>query len=242
MPIRSRRRAGATEQTADEGPFVSFTDLTIGIIFLFLILVAALMLIHQEAMARAKAEQLRLQEQIRILQAELDEIRKRDADHTPFRLAVVYNSFQRPSGSQADWKYTRTVQVFRAPNNICLENVTLRNNLNLAWKPAVEAQNVPTTADSNAGKKGAPCALTVSGERWNSVTETGGVDRVSANLYAGSTVLHTKDGDKTIDIEYRILGVYDDGYRSSGSGRKPSPKASPAPGAVPPKTGTFTLG
>src|SRR5215216_6064444 len=114
---------------ADEGPFVSFTDLFIGILFLFLILVAALMLMHQEAMARAKAEAQRLAEKIRQLQAELDAIKKLDDDQTPFRLALVYNSFQRPNGGGEEWRFTRTVQVFRAPNGNCLENVILRNNL-----------------------------------------------------------------------------------------------------------------
>ena len=55
MAGRLRRRPGAPERTDDEGPFVSFTDLFIGILFLFLILVAALMLMHQEAVAREKA-------------------------------------------------------------------------------------------------------------------------------------------------------------------------------------------
>ena len=37
MPGRLRRRAGPLAPVNDEGPFVSFTDLFIGILFLFLI-------------------------------------------------------------------------------------------------------------------------------------------------------------------------------------------------------------
>jgi hypothetical protein len=240
MAARLRRRSTVTEAAAEEGPFVSFTDLTIGILFLFLILVAALMLMHQEAMQRARAEALRLQEQIRILQAELDAIKRLDADHTPFRLALVYNSFQRPADSDGEWRFTRTVQVFRAPNGNCLENVTLRNNLNLAWKPPIDPQDVPTATNKSVVGTGAPCTLTASGERWNSATETGGVQRVAANLYRGSTVLHKTDGEKTINIEYRVLAVYDDFFRSSGSGRSAPLPASPPPAPKPP-TGTFSL-
>jgi hypothetical protein len=243
MRGRVRRRSALTEPATEEGPFVSFTDLTIGILFLFLILVAALMMMHQEAMQRAKAEQQRLLEQIAQLQAQLDAIMKRDADHTPFRLAIVYNSFQRPADSDGEWRFTRTVQVFRAPDGNCLENVTLRNNLNLAWKPPVDPQDVPTAANQGLVRTGTPCTLSASGERWNSETETGGVDRAGPNLYRGSTVLHKADGDKTINIEYRILGIYDDYYRSAGGRPGPPPPASrpPAPSSPRPPTGTFPL-
>lgn len=222
MPGRSRRRSGSSVLAADEGPFVSFTDLFIGILFLFLILVAALMLMHQEAMQRAKAEQLRLNAEIARLQAELDKIKPLDPNDIPFRLAIVFNSFQRAAGSDGEWRFTRTVQVLRSPNGNCLENVILRNNLNLAWKPPVDEQEIPTTAQSFA-QTGAPCALSASGERWNTATETGGVDRVSPNLYSGYTVLHTKDGDKSNEVQFRVLGVYDDYFRSSGGGRRLPP-------------------
>jgi hypothetical protein len=242
MPARLRRGSGPTAQAADEGPFVSFTDLFIGILFLFLILVAALMLMHQEAMQRAKAEAQRLSEQIRQLQAQLDAITKLDADHTPYRLAMVFNSFQRPADSEEEWRFTRTVQVYRAPNGLCLENVILRNNLNLTWKPEVDPQAVPTADDQFFARKGTPCALSASGEQWNTETETGRVDRVSANLYRGYTVLHKKDGEKTINIEYRVLGIYDDYFRSAGGRRGLSPQGPrPPPSTEKPLTGTFPL-
>lgn len=234
-----RRRAGASEEAADEGPFVSFTDLFIGILFLFLILVAALMLMHQEAMARAKAEQERLMAEIRRLEAELAKIVPLDPNDTPFRLAIVYNSFQRPGGSEAEWRYTRTVQVLRAPNGNCLENVIMRNNLNVGWKPPVDAGEIPTAADQGFARTGAPCALSGSGERWNTASETGGVNRVSANLYRGTTVLHRKEGDQAVDIEYRVLGVYDDYFRPGGGRSQPALPQST--GEAAPKSGTFTL-
>lgn len=235
MSARFRRRSGAADQAAEEGPFVSFTDLVIGILFLFLILVAALILMHQEAMARARAEQQRLEAEIRRLQAELDKIKPLDPNDTPFRLALVYNSFQRPAGSEAEWRFTRTVQILRSPNGNCLENVIMRNNLNLAWKPPVDAGEIPTSADPTFAQTGAPCTLTGAGERWDTVTETGGVDRVSSNLYSGYTVLHTKDGEKSIDIQFRVLGVYDDFFRATGSPRRlpPAPASTNVPrGAI----------
>lgn len=240
MSGRLRRRSASAAPETDEGPFVSFTDLSIGIIFLFLILVAALMLIHQQAMQRAKAEAERMAEQIRVLQAQLDAIVKLDADHTPFRVGIVYNSFQRPAGSDGDWKFTRAVQVFRAPNGNCLENVILRNNLNLAWKTPVEAQDIPTTADPSVGKTGAPCTMSASGDRWNTPSETGGVDRVSPNLYSGYTVLHAKDGEKTIEIQFRVLSISDDYFRSTG-GRRGAARLPPPPASTKKPQGTVSL-
>jgi hypothetical protein len=239
MLRRLRGGSSVAEVIAEDGPFASFTDLAIGIIFLFLILVAALMLIHQDEMRRAKLEIAQLQERIRQLEAELATRPKLDPNDTPFRLGVVFNSFQRPAGSDADWKFTRTVQIFRATNGNCLENVTLRNNLNLAWKPPVEAQDVPTIGKETATQKGAPCTLTASGERWNSATETGGVDRVSPNLYSGYTVLHAKDGEKSVEIQFRILGVYDDYFRSTGTA--PGHRLPPPPASTQTPTGTRSL-
>jgi hypothetical protein len=94
-------------------------------------------------------------------------------------------------------------------NNIIFRN----NNLSLAWKSPVKAEDIPTTDSQRDGQLGAPCKLSASGERWNSESETGGVERRSANLYSGSTVLHKKDGEETLNLQYRILGVYDDYFR-----------------------------
>jgi hypothetical protein len=209
MPGRSRRRAGGAHLEADEGPFVSFTDLFIGILFLFLILVAALMLMHQEAIQEAEAEARRMAEQIRLVQAKLDATAKLDASHAPYRLALVYNSYQKPQGAE-DWTFSRTVQVFRAPNGLCLTNVILQSNLSLSWKKSVEAKNIPTADNQDFAQMGTPCTLSGAGQRWNSDSETGSLQRISANLYSGFSVLHKKDGDEKLDLQYRILGVYDD--------------------------------
>jgi hypothetical protein len=203
MPGRLRRRLGFTKLEADEGPFVSFTDLFIGILFLFLILVAALMLMHQEAIREAEAEAQRLSEQIRLLQAKLDAITKLDADHTPFRLAIVYNSYQRAPDGKTDWTYSRTVQIFRSPDGRCLNNIILRSNLSLAWKASVKAENIPTAHDQTIVQMGTPCTLSASGEHWNSDSETGSLKRTSANLYSGTTVLHKKDGNEPLELQLR---------------------------------------
>jgi hypothetical protein len=223
-PGRLRRRLGFSDPEADEGPFVSFTDLFIGILFLFLILVAALMLMHQEAIRSAKAETQTYNErvkemsrQILEMQAKLDATAKLDAEHPPFRLAMVYNVYQKEAGPRMDWTYSRTVQVFVAPPGLCLNNIILRNNLSLAWKPAVKAEVIPTAKSQDTVRMGTPCRLSASGDHWNSDSETGSVQRTAANLYSGSTSLHKKDGEEKLDLEYRILGLYDDYYRRSSA-------------------------
>jgi hypothetical protein len=220
MPGALRRRTNVAEAAADEGPFVSFTDLTIGIIFLFLILVAALMLMHQEAVLKWAEEAKEYNRRIAALEAKLDAIAKLDAEHPPFRLAIVYNSYQK-SAESPDWIFSRTVQVFRSPNGLCMENILLRNNLSLAWMPPVKSEAVPAAANQAFVRMGTPCRLSGTGEQWNSEAETGSMKRTAANLYTGSTVLHKKDAQVTIDIQYRILGVYDDYF---GQAIKPSPK------------------
>jgi hypothetical protein len=212
MSARLRRRSMIEEAAADEGPFVSFTDLTIGIIFLFLILVAALMLMHQQAVLKWAEEARAYEHRIQVLQDKLDAIARLDAEHPPFRLALVYNSYQRSTDSP-DWIFSRTVQVFRAPNGLCMENLLLRNNLSLAWMPPVKTETIPAPSQQDAVRMGTPCKLSAQGEQWNSDAETGSMKRVSPNLYSGSSVLHKKDGQVTIQIEYRILGVYDEYYR-----------------------------
>jgi hypothetical protein len=226
MSGRLRRGLGSTEREADEGPFVSFTDLFIGILFLFLILVAALMLMHQEAVqkdkvdAHAYTQQVQqMSEQIQQMQAKLKATAKLDADQPPFRLAMVYNVYQKEAGLRTEWTYSRSVQVFVAPKGLCLNNVILRNNLNFAWKPPVKPEAVPTANSQDTIQMGTPCRLSASGDHWNSASETGGVERTAANLYSGTTALHKKDGDEKLDLQYRILGVYDDYYRKASGHR-----------------------
>jgi Na+-transporting methylmalonyl-CoA/oxaloacetate decarboxylase gamma subunit len=243
MRRRVRRGAAVAEHPIEEGPFVSFTDLFIGILFLFLILVAALMLMHQqaireaqEAARQAEAEAQRLREEIARIQAELDEFLELNIDHPPYRLAIVFNSYQRPADSGEPWRFTRTVQLFKTTEGLCVENIVLRNNLNLGWKPPVTADDIPEPGRQDL-RGGTPCTLSALGESWDDETETGGVRRVAPDLYSGSTVLHSPNGEQTIELEYRVLGVYLDEYRSAGVPRGPfTDSEAPAP-----PTRTFEL-
>jgi hypothetical protein len=212
MPGRSRRGSSFREPAADEGPFASFTDLFIGILFLFLILVAALMLMHQEAIQREKVETQLMSQRIRQMQAKLDAAPKRD-DRPAFRLGIVFNIYQRPAVADAEWTFARTVRVFRSPNGFCINTVMLRSNLSTAWRPPVRDEDIPTPAQQEALRSIEPCGLSASGDHWNLSTETGNMKRVSANLYDGAAVLHKKEGDVKIEIQYRVLGIYDDYFR-----------------------------
>jgi hypothetical protein len=220
MPARSLRRSSSAELADGEGPFVSFTDLFIGILFLFLILVAALMLMHQEAiqMEQVEAEKMQteaqmLSEQIRQLQAKLDAIPKPKPDQPEFRLGIVFNIYQRAPG--ANWTFSRTVRVFRAPTGVCINTVWMRSNLSVAWMPPVADEDIPTAAQKDDLRSFKPCGISASGDRWNTSTETGSLKRVSKDLYSGTVVLHKSDGDTRLEMQYRVLGVYDDYFRSA---------------------------
>jgi hypothetical protein len=214
MPGRLRRRSGSTERGSDEGPFVSFTDLFIGILFLFLILVAALMLMHQEAVQREKVETQILSEQIRQMQAKLDVAPKRPPDQPAFRLGVVFNIYQRPAVFDGQgWTYSRTVRVFRAPTGDCINTVWLRSNLSTAWMPPLEAEKIPTPEQRDLLQKFQPCGISASGDHWDGPTETGNLKRATPDLYSGSVVLHEKEGDVKLEMQYRVLAVYDDYFR-----------------------------
>jgi hypothetical protein len=226
MRERFGHEYGHIGHAEEEGPFVSFTDLFIGILFLFLILVAALMLMHQEGVqaarrevqadtqaALAEAEALvAVRQELKVLQARTDAAAKRDAEHPPFRLAMVYNVYQAQPFSN-DWTFSRTVQVFRSPDNRCLLNVILRNNFSMAWRPPVDPRDIPTAQSPDVSQKGTPCRISASGEHWKTSAETGGVDRVSETYYRGMSVLHKRDGDERVRIVYDILAIYDDYFR-----------------------------
>ena len=212
-PARSRRRPGSTEHAAEEGPFVSFTDLFIGILFLFLILVAALMLMHQEAVRREQVEAQQMAERLRQMQAKLDATAKL-VDHRPaFRLGIVFNIYQRPANANAEWTFSRTVQVFRSPDGRCINNVLVRSNLSTAWKPPVGEEDIPTAAQRDLIGKIERCGLSASEDRWELPSETGNLKRVSSDLYSGGAVLHKQSGDVRLEMQYRVLGVYDDYFR-----------------------------
>ena len=214
MPGRWRRRSGSMEVAADEGPFVSFTDLFIGILFLFLILVAALMLMHQEAERRARIEIQTLAEKIRQLEDELAKRPKPTPPTPAFRLGIVFNIYQRPAVFDGQgWTYSRTVRVFRAPTGDCINTVWLRSNLSTAWMPPLGAEKIPTPEQRNLLQAFQPCGISASGDHWDLPTETGSLKRVNPDLYSGSVTLHEKEGDVKLEIQYRVLGVYDDYFR-----------------------------
>ena len=103
-----------------------------------------------------------------------------------------------------------------------LNNVILRSNLSLAWKPPVKAEDIPAPSNQDFVRKATPCVLSATGQQWNTESETGSLRRVSADLYSGATVLHKKDGDVPLDLQYRVLGIYDDYYRQPTA--QPQPK------------------
>ena len=216
MAERLQRRLSPVETADGEGPFVSFTDLFIGILFLFLILVAALMLMHQEAVRKEQAEVQLLSEQIRELQAKLDAVPKpTKPDQPEFRLGIVFNIYQRPANSGANWTFSRTVRVFRAQTGVCINTVWMRSNLSVGWMPPVADEDIPTPAQKDELRSFKPCGISAAGDKWDTGTETGNLKRVSKDLYTGSVVLHKTDGDVRLEMQYRVLGVYDNHFRSS---------------------------
>jgi len=215
MTARLQRRGSSMESADGEGPFVSFTDLFIGILFLFLILVAALMLMHQAAVQKEQEEVKQMSEQIRQMQAKLDAVPKPKPkpDQPEFRLGIVFNIYQRATGSGANWTFSRTVRVFRAATGHCINTVWMRSNLSVGWMPPVADENIPTPAQRDELQSFKPCGISAAGDHWKTSTETGNLKRISNDLYSGTVVLHKSDGDTQLDVQYRVLGVYDDYFR-----------------------------
>jgi len=214
MSGRLRRRAGSAELAGDEGPFVSFTDLFIGILFLFLILVAALMLMHQEAERRSRIEIQILSEKIRELQAKLDQAPKPLPPTPAFRLGIVFNIYQRPAVFDGSgWTYSRTVRVFRSPTGECINTVWLRSNLSTAWLPPLAKEKIPTPEQRDLLQTFQPCGISGSGDHWDTPTETGNLKRTTPDLYSGTVTLHEAEGEVKLEMQYRVLGVYDDYFR-----------------------------
>ena len=44
-------------------------------------------------------------------------------------------------------------------------------------------------------------------------SETGDLKRITPDLYSGVVVLHEKEGDEKLEMQYRVLGIYDDYFR-----------------------------
>ena len=222
ITARLQRGAPFVDAADSEGPFVSFTDLFIGILFLFLILVAALMLMHQEAVQTEQAEAQRMQEEVRkmaeqiqALQAKLDAVPKPTPkpNQPEFRLGIIFNIYQRPANTGANWTYSRTVRIFRASTGVCINTVWMRSNLSVAWIPPAAEEDIPTPAQRDELRSFRPCRISASGDEWNTSTETGTLKRVTKDLYSGTVVLHKSGGDDRLEMQYRILGVFDDYFR-----------------------------
>lgn len=213
MPSRLRRGSSVRAPVADEGPFVSFTDLFIGILFLFLILVAALML-RQQAAVQA--------ERIPPTPVKLDPVPKRKPDQPAFRLGIVFNIYQRAAEFDGGgWTYSRTVRVFRSPDGHCINTVWMRSNLTTAWKPPTAKEDIPSDAQADEFRKFEPCGLSASGDHWESDAEMGDLKRITPILYSGYAVLHKKEGDEKLEMQYRVLGIYDDYFRQPASSAHP---------------------
>ena len=207
MPGRLRRRSRSVELAGDEGPFVSFTDLFIGILFLFLILVAALMLMHQEVVQKKLVE-------AQPVQTKLDAAPKPTPEQPAFRLGIVFNVYQRPAVFDGSgWTYSRTVRIFRSPDGHCINTVWMRSNLSTAWMPPLPAEKIPSPEQRNLLQQFEPCGISASGDQWDTATETGALKRINPDMYSGTVTLHEKEGDVKLELQYRVLGIYDDYFR-----------------------------
>jgi len=207
MSGRVRRLSRPAERTDDEGPFVSFTDLFIGILFLFLILVAALMLMHQDVVQKKQVE-------IQKILPEPPKPPKPPPELPAFRLGIVFNIYQRSAEFDGGgWTYSRTVRVFRSPDGHCINTVWMRSNLSTAWKPPTAKEDIPTEAEQDLFRQFEPCGLSASGDHWESTSETGQLKRITPILYDGFAILHKKEGDEKLEMQYRVLGIYDDYFR-----------------------------
>ena len=212
MSVRLRR--APSPAPAEDGPFVSFTDLFIGILFMFLILVAALMLMHQDVVRKEKVET------IQPTPVKVDPAPK--PDQPAFRLGIVFNIYQRSAEFDGGgWMYSRTVRVFRSPDGHCINTVWKRSNLSTAWMVPTAPEDIPTDAQREILGKFEPCGLSASSDNWESPSEAGQLKRITPYLYSGSVVLHKKEGDEKLEMQYRVLGVYDDYFRQPASLAKP---------------------
>jgi len=209
MRSRLRGRPAVPELTVEEGPFVSFTDLFIGILFLFLILVAALMLRQQAAV---ESQPVKPEPVV----AEPVKPPPPKPEAPAFRLGIAFNIYQR-SAEGGNWTYSRTVRVFRSPDGRCINTVWMRSNLTTAWRPPISDEDIPTGAQAEELGKFEPCGLSATGDHWDTSSETGDLKRIGPNLYSGQAVLHKKEGDEKLEMQYRVLGVYDAYFRAPGA-------------------------
>jgi hypothetical protein len=79
--------------------------------------------------------------------------------------------------------------------------------------PPVADEDIPTAAQKDELRSFKPCGISASGDHWETGTETGNLKRVSQDLYSGTVVLHKIEGDAQLDMQYRVLGVFDNYFR-----------------------------
>ena len=126
----------------------------------------------------------------------------------------MFNIYQRPGVFDGSgWTYSRTVRVFRSPTGECINTVYLRSNLSTAWMPPLESEKIPTGAARDQLSQFQPCGISATGDHWDGPTETGNLKRINPDLYSGFVTLHEKEGDVKLEMQYRVLGVYDDYFR-----------------------------
>jgi hypothetical protein len=168
------------------------------------------------------------------MKSELAAIHAKDAEHPPFRLAIVYNEFQFQSeggsfmgavgaffrGTPAlkqGWNFVQTIQIFRAPNGACIENRLEHNAAYRDIGPEIHDEDIPKAENQKAVRAVHECELTADGEHYKGKIQDVDLDRTSDLLYEGKWIYHAGDGDEPHNIQYRILGIYDDTYRQKGA-------------------------
>ena len=126
----------------------------------------------------------------------------------------MFNIYQRPAEFDGSgWTYSRTVRVFRSPDGSCINTVWKRSNLSTAWQQPTAKEDIPTDAQREQLGKFEPCGLSAAGDHWEGPSESGVLKRITPSLYSGFVTLHEKEGDVKLEMQYRVLGVYDDFFR-----------------------------
>ncbi len=200
---RLRYRYFDDATNADEdGPFVSFTDLFVGILFLFLILVAALMLLEQASVRMAKQEATskvteiaQLQSQVKGLTAKLDGIAKLDREDPPFRLAIAYNEYSSDALTSktdpAPLEFVRSVRIFRSSSGQCISERILEA-ANTGWMK-IDPKDIPNSNNEMSFRRIGSCSLSPGGIHYGDAYQTVDISRTSMELYEGFVTLHPKE-------------------------------------------------
>ena len=87
--------------------------------------------------------------------------------------------------------------------------------------PPAAKESIPTSDQEALLGKTEPCGLSATGDHWESVSETGQLKRITPYLYSGFVVLHKKEGDEKLEIQYRVLGIYNNDFQVPNSPTRP---------------------